>query len=513
MADQHSAIEKETILTKLRTWYLPTPDDIGLIQDDLASLSKELGRLDELPSGTERIPYDLVQEIFLACLSTDHNTVMSIAEAPLLLGRICSAWRALAIATPRIWASLHVHVGFSIQSDDRVRSIAQWLGRSAACPLSLSICGLLTPSWGFESASLEAQVEPSRSDPVHAAYTLLLETLINSAPRWHDITLSNLRLSYLHKFRDISAPLLRAIRISDETDITQWFKLIAVSSVRTLGLEVVLPGDRTLFLPVLSHITHLAISAHGGDWGPVSISGTYALEILHNLKQLVSLKIAIWVPEPELPNQTIHLPVLTSLELRASWWHVASFLECLIMPALLHFTVDSGSMAMPNPATSMWTPFCRKSPLIQSLKLNLPNFTQETLRQTLQPFSWLVNLVLQDCSRDQLFDANFVLTFLAEPPQMNVCPLLRTLEIHCSGSMTDESLTTFLRARAEATVGGFRLKFVLVDPRAVIPNIQRFRDQGLDISLVEWDSCHLVPVGLSPRSGLLIEPGWQPHQY
>ncbi|KAJ7634614.1 hypothetical protein FB45DRAFT_909361, partial [Roridomyces roridus] len=42
------------------------------------------------------------------CLPTHRNCVMDASEAPLLLGRISSAWRALSLATPRLWASLHI---------------------------------------------------------------------------------------------------------------------------------------------------------------------------------------------------------------------------------------------------------------------------------------------------------------------------------------------------------------------------------------------------------------------
>ncbi|KAJ7603316.1 hypothetical protein FB45DRAFT_1071689 [Roridomyces roridus] len=61
-----------------------------------------------LLSPIRRMPSDIMQEIFMACMPTDRNCVMDASEAPLLLGRICSAWRALSLATPRLWASLHI---------------------------------------------------------------------------------------------------------------------------------------------------------------------------------------------------------------------------------------------------------------------------------------------------------------------------------------------------------------------------------------------------------------------
>ncbi|KAJ6616648.1 hypothetical protein B0H10DRAFT_1632687, partial [Mycena sp. CBHHK59/15] len=53
-------------------------------------------------SPASRLPYDIVGEIFVACLPTDRNPVMSATEAPVILCRICSAWRAIALSTPRL---------------------------------------------------------------------------------------------------------------------------------------------------------------------------------------------------------------------------------------------------------------------------------------------------------------------------------------------------------------------------------------------------------------------------
>ncbi|KAF8975690.1 hypothetical protein BDQ17DRAFT_243512 [Cyathus striatus] len=33
---------------------------------------------------------------------------MSAMEAPMLLTRICSSWRRIALSTPRIWSAIHI---------------------------------------------------------------------------------------------------------------------------------------------------------------------------------------------------------------------------------------------------------------------------------------------------------------------------------------------------------------------------------------------------------------------
>ncbi|KAF8138062.1 hypothetical protein K438DRAFT_1427370, partial [Mycena galopus ATCC 62051] len=92
-----------------------------------------------LISHPRRLPPDIVREIFVACLPVHRNAVMSAQEAPLLLGRICSAWRAITLYTPRLWASLHVPFDYIVDKEPRTPAVIEWLRRSMACPLSLSL--------------------------------------------------------------------------------------------------------------------------------------------------------------------------------------------------------------------------------------------------------------------------------------------------------------------------------------------------------------------------------------
>ncbi|KAF8138032.1 hypothetical protein K438DRAFT_1638576 [Mycena galopus ATCC 62051] len=49
-----------------------------------------------LISPIRRLPPEMLQEIFVACLPTHRNCAMSTMEAPILLGRICSSWRVIS---------------------------------------------------------------------------------------------------------------------------------------------------------------------------------------------------------------------------------------------------------------------------------------------------------------------------------------------------------------------------------------------------------------------------------
>ncbi|KAJ6507352.1 hypothetical protein C8R47DRAFT_91061 [Mycena vitilis] len=61
-----------------------------------------------LVSPIRRLPLDIIEEIFMACLPSSRNCVMSAKEAPVILGRICSSWRAISFSIPRLWARLYI---------------------------------------------------------------------------------------------------------------------------------------------------------------------------------------------------------------------------------------------------------------------------------------------------------------------------------------------------------------------------------------------------------------------
>ncbi|KAJ7252136.1 hypothetical protein B0H12DRAFT_964446, partial [Mycena haematopus] len=90
-------------------------DEITKLQRAIDKLAEERDRIGAyveahkaLISPIRRLPLDIIKELFVACLPTHRNCVMSASEAPVLLGRICNSWRAISLSAPRLWASLHV---------------------------------------------------------------------------------------------------------------------------------------------------------------------------------------------------------------------------------------------------------------------------------------------------------------------------------------------------------------------------------------------------------------------
>ncbi|KAJ7650907.1 hypothetical protein FB45DRAFT_703067, partial [Roridomyces roridus] len=58
----------------------------------------------------QRLPYEVLEEIFAMSLPEDGYPSMTRTDAPLLLSRVCSEWRTLALSMPYLWSSLHITV-------------------------------------------------------------------------------------------------------------------------------------------------------------------------------------------------------------------------------------------------------------------------------------------------------------------------------------------------------------------------------------------------------------------
>ena len=81
----------------------------------------------------------IIAEIFSNCL--EHHVRMSSGNAPLLLCRVSSSWRELALTIPQLWASINMSLRHSNDVDPSTCAhIANaWLERSGTLPLTVAI--------------------------------------------------------------------------------------------------------------------------------------------------------------------------------------------------------------------------------------------------------------------------------------------------------------------------------------------------------------------------------------
>jgi hypothetical protein len=129
--------------------YLPKQDSkIVLLNTKIAELQAALDKVTQkrddlvesyqahkaLTSSLRRFPADILAEIFLYCCIHDgpysYPTPL-VVEAPLLLCRICSRWRNIAVSTPALWCKILLSAEYG--QSQAVPEWMTWLGARPFC--------------------------------------------------------------------------------------------------------------------------------------------------------------------------------------------------------------------------------------------------------------------------------------------------------------------------------------------------------------------------------------------
>ncbi|KAJ6538775.1 hypothetical protein DFH09DRAFT_1283160 [Mycena vulgaris] len=135
--------------TEIRALLLESTLQVKRLDGEIADLQKATDKLKEerdglvayveahkaLISPVRRLPLDVIQEIFMACLPTHRNCVMSAREAPALLGRVCTRLHIVGPTRPYRPTSPSFEEKFA----QRLETTTTWLRRSEQCPLSISL--------------------------------------------------------------------------------------------------------------------------------------------------------------------------------------------------------------------------------------------------------------------------------------------------------------------------------------------------------------------------------------
>lgn len=313
-------------------------DITGEIEDIKAQLEKLFQEKEEineqlkahkaLLSPARRLPPDVIQRIFHYCLPSDRNPVLSTREAPLLLGRICSQWRDIALATPKLWAAIHIAIPadppmpmppmgvtpppVAPQTDHttRIQAIATWLSRSDPFPLSISIYN-------------------SRFDNVAGnSVQQYLDVVLNFMSRWKHIHMSvphQVWNNFLPRVRANDVPILEKIYFdsamgyhgvpgSPGTGSRRESGILRAPNLRSVSL--IQFETHVLHLPLRwNRLTELNLSGSIPTWQPIegpSITESLAiLTLCPNLEYFsVQLSLAGFTPlengDDGLPNVTMN---------------------------------------------------------------------------------------------------------------------------------------------------------------------------------------------------------------
>ncbi|PPQ77804.1 hypothetical protein CVT25_015299 [Psilocybe cyanescens] len=339
-----------------------------------------------------RLPPEILQVIFAWCLPPTRNCVMHASEAPVLLGRVCSEWRRIALATPELWASLHVvppNVSYTnpAASKSRFRRkrelMEMWLARSGACALSVSMV------WFAGDSDEEA-----------ALCGMLLEVLAPLCARWKVLDFQ-VPLKMFKPFTGLRAadvPLLEGLTLMDnrtpsDLDIVdRWPESLNFAEnaqrLRTFVLTFFSGGMRLPALP-WPQLTTLYLESN------IAFFFADAREMLATLALCASLvsctlkfplshTAALPAYEPLDPDTTVVLPRLEALcvdgdQHLANTFHMSNTLASICAPRLRTLDVlgragRPESVAVPEPFAALRT-LLRKSGSPPLEKLNLESMT------------------------------------------------------------------------------------------------------------------------------------------
>ncbi|KAJ7892824.1 hypothetical protein B0H14DRAFT_958778 [Mycena olivaceomarginata] len=516
----------------LSTNYIPSDEEIDFIRIELVSHTQELARIDErirelsvqrdkiqtyidshmvLISHPRRLPVDILREIFIACLPANRNAVISAREAPLLLGRICSAWRTIALSTPRLWASLHAPLDYILEKESRKLAVIEWLQRSGAAPISLSVC----PDRGSRSlSSLSAWSE------VLSLFKLLAA---ESATRWCHLDLMNF-IDGQDQLAEISTPALESLKFSGRVSLLRNFDIAKVPSLRAIALHSTdwyeHIDEFILEMPLgWSRLAHLTlVCCQDGQHSGISLRNVIVL--LGRCPHLISFQVSLLEANIEtLPqlSDLILLPYLETFIMTKGSLGAQSLgylIDHVSMPQLRQFSVEK----LTGPTSLSVIALGTGSPLLQELgNLDLSSLQDasltdpwpedlnrrisDSLEDILRSFPPLARLVVSGGygTGPHLTKFLHLLT-----PEQNLeavlCPALQELVI-TRGSVEGSTLDAFIQGRIRLAQGFCQLEIQDSHTPDLISDaeIEFYWSQGVDVSFSSYGH----GISLSPWMGLL----------
>ncbi|KAJ7441694.1 hypothetical protein FB451DRAFT_1377179 [Mycena latifolia] len=512
--------------SKLGTNYCPQDEEIAQIQtllveptlrlkrldDEITVLQKALDKLAEertgisayvdahkaLISPVRRLPLDVIQEIFTACIPTHRNCVMSAVEAPVLLGRICSSWRYISLSTPRLWSRLHiVEPDFTNPPDLFEKKLAQraettkmWLGRSGNSALSISL-------------------QSNGINYLATSQNRLIPALLRFASRWEHISFRAplSRLDIASHLAEVDVPMLKSFSIDDlfgQQDAIRWdsfgfLRAPKMSSFSSRGcsfnpIEIPLRWDGLINLSITT------------TWGAQCfLTSETARQMLSHCPQLQTCRLPVRdlpdIVSNGLDEPVLELSLLHTLDLDCDTFQtVCHLFSWASFPQLRNLKLHGIS----NNENMSYVRFLATAPLIEKLDITHGQFSKPFLASFLRELPSTLrelNISLQPGAGNPSFDDEILESFSPSVSFPNpCCPGLQALEIQYYCAISDKALLRFLKSRTLKRVVICFGRAMELDIR---PELQPLVQNGLHLALT------YPPVqSFSPWAGLPDAPNF-----
>ncbi|KAJ7061587.1 hypothetical protein C8F01DRAFT_1137816 [Mycena amicta] len=516
----------QSILVEPTTRLASLDDEIAALQKTMDGLVNERSQLvafidnhKALLSPIRRMPRDVFEEIFVACMPVTRNCVMSSREAPLLLGRVCSAWRSICFSTPRLWARLHISQPavifanlpetnkFRIQCERGLATLRvvteTWLARSGQCNLSISV----------SCSSYELSNDVFGPDKQS-----ILNILTPFASRWEHITIFGVLAEDLMRLPKLTAedfPRLKSIKITEAyhsighgPDEGFWHNLDLFNAETLSSVELTGSSFHPLSIPLRwASLLEIHIRQNGGQGMP-DFSFDIALEVLRRCTALQTFRFSllnstadttIFPPIEHVALRTlaveIHGDISTVLR------HIC---RTFILPELRSLSFHGSTSSDPDAdVTNIDYPtFLEASPKLEHAQVFLDMFTRATLHDFLRHLPASVRrLRILPGSRfwmpSNLVDSEVLTLLTPSLDSDSSIPVvgsgIEELDIDSCEAFDDKQLLSFVKSRIDnggdspahryRKLKSLSLRFAREMEDDIIPELQQYIKDGLRVNL------------------------------
>ena len=461
-------------------------NEIDRVQEILSQLCRRRDEISEhisnhraLLSPVRKVPDELLAEIFTYCLpqfseKKMKNNSFLRSQAPLLLARICSRWRTVAISTQRLWSFIRVEYGkLTIHRD--MANVALWLEKSGTHPLSLV---------------LRERNEDQRNDTDDDGTSTpnMLDILLPTSNRWQCVEIFVLRDTFcgLSPIKG-ALPLLQSLTVGmydpelvpltcDAFDIAPKLRKLHIGF-----------GMMTISLSLPWHLL-TEFACHGMAYMP-----TQCLDILRHCQNLSSCSFKLLYDTPIDPSTPpLHHSQLRSLRIPPVCC-LGPFFDCLTLPALraVHLEgIQDLSLGWPGP---------QFLDLLKRSCCNLTTFTWglesvrvENIKLCLETMPDLEELEIMPNLGVVLPDLLQALTpGMTDEAKNCLCPKLQVIQLSVDHTLDSQDLYRFVKSRwnldgVHREIG--RLRSVRLSLRRLgekeLEGLREFQDAGLEIVIV-----------------------------
>ncbi|TDL18138.1 hypothetical protein BD410DRAFT_793633 [Rickenella mellea] len=381
---------------------------------------------------------EILSEIFLHCLEVNirfgfTTRTRIYSQAPLLLGRICSRWRIISIATSELWSGFTVgEVGDEppgwVDCKKDLEATTLWLARSGLRPLSIGI----DYSQDCENDPLLPQV---------------LEAIVSQSWRWKEI-----EMSIPFKFESVLlAPFTSTLPHLVDFSSTVFTKNRPTRPVHTFVLS---SAPRMQRLRLNGVVVHVDFGGQTHDIKDLKITEgyTFITDMVPYLTYCpLLIHLNIWVGRSptrtlasELPT-IIELPYLRHLTL--SFYSGADpclLIDRLLLPALISLEIRRKNRFMD--CSSLKSLLARSRPPLQILTLTTIPIHEATLTECISytPALTKLSAMKADCT-DFTVEA-LTLDDKSENGSGGLCPLLEKVSFDAAGC-SDSAVTKMILSR------------------------------------------------------------------